>query len=157
MAVSRGTATGDTRRPTRVLVMHDGSNDVYVSARAAADAVFLVSLLVVWLETIDGIRLWSKSGWCQVSTWTLHLKSSPFRKDCAFETPNAVGGRRSRAELSPTVRFNSGVRRSNAASLQSNPSVTYFTTVDFFFVSRTSYQVEKDNAFPEPNLGKLDI
>lgn len=48
--------------------MSTDSSSVYVLARAVSDALFLVVLLVVWLELADVARLWTRSGWCQVGT-----------------------------------------------------------------------------------------
>ena len=43
----------------------EDSYDTYLSSRAVADSVFLLCLLVVWLETVD-ILMYSTAGWCQV-------------------------------------------------------------------------------------------
>jgi len=58
---------GDLQSPSSAPALdarHD-SYDTYLSARAAADSVFLFCLFVVWLDTVH-IPMYTTAGWCQV-------------------------------------------------------------------------------------------
>ena len=41
------------------------SYDTYLTSRAGADCVFLLCLLVVWLDTVN-VPMYTTGGWCQV-------------------------------------------------------------------------------------------